>query len=82
MSYYAVQTILINQLDMRHCIARWVPKLLTHKQMKACMDICSELLRLCSPDESSFIDQIVMGDESWFHFYEPETKQQSSQLIA
>ena len=30
-------------------------------------------------NEKDFLDRIVTGDESWFHYYEPETKSQSSQ---
>jgi hypothetical protein len=26
-----------------------------------------------------FLDRIITTDESWFHYYDPETKQQSSQ---
>jgi len=46
-----------------------------HKgQQKA---ITSELLQRYRHEGDDFLHRIVTGDESWFHHFEPETKQQS-----
>ncbi|PNF27435.1 hypothetical protein B7P43_G16882 [Cryptotermes secundus] len=72
----AVQEM-IESLGYRKVCARWVPQLLTkdHKgQRKA---ITSELLQRYRHECSDFLLCIVTGDESWFHHFEPEMKQQS-----
>jgi histone-lysine N-methyltransferase SETMAR len=81
LSYYAVQTILTEHLGMSRVVARWVPKLLNKKQLKDRADTSKELLDLYNADPNNFINQLITGDESWFHFFEPETKQQSSQWL-
>lgn len=81
LTYYAVQSILTEQLQMRRVVARWVPKLLTTQQLQEREKTCKDLLSLHDPDPSHFFNQLVTGDESWFHFFEPETKQQSSQWL-
>lgn len=80
-SYYAVRTILTEQLGMSRVVARWVPKLLNKEQLKARADASKELLDVYNVDPNNFINQIITGDESWFHFFEPESKQQSSEWL-
>ena len=63
---------------MWHVYARWVPQLLTPKQMGVWVEICSELLERFRAEGSNFTDRIVPCNETWVHFYEPESKQQSS----
>jgi hypothetical protein len=41
--------------------------------------MCLEL-RAKANEDSTFICRIITGDESWIYGYEPETKQQSSQM--
>jgi len=72
----AVQEM-IESLSYRKVCARWVPQLLTkdHKgQRKA---ITSELLQRYQHEGDDFLLCIVIGDESCFHHFEPETKRQS-----
>jgi hypothetical protein len=38
-----------------------------------------QLLRKFSQSGIEFLDRIITIDETWFHYYDPETKQQSSQ---
>ena len=42
------------------------------------VEICSEVLECVRAEGSNFTDRIVTCDETWIHFYEPESKQQSS----
>ncbi|GFR70867.1 histone-lysine N-methyltransferase SETMAR [Elysia marginata] len=41
--------------------------------------ICRELLAKFDEDGEDFLRQIVTGDESWVHHYDPESKQQSKE---
>ena len=73
-----IHTIVTEHLSMTRIVARWVPKLLSDVQKNQRKSVCKDLLRRCKR-EKDFLNQIVIGDESWFHFYEPESKFQSSQ---
>ena len=80
-NHNTVHQILTEDLGMTRVVARWVPKLLTQEQKKARVDISLSLLQLLQ-DQPDFLSRIVTTDESWFHYYEPETKAQSSQWKA
>ncbi|GFR68636.1 histone-lysine n-methyltransferase setmar-like protein [Elysia marginata] len=43
------------------------------------VQICRELLAKFDEDGEDFLRQIVTGDESWVHHYDPESKQQSKE---
>ena len=43
------------------------------------VQICRELLAKFDEDGEDFLRQIVSGDESWVHHYDPESKQQSKE---
>ena len=58
--------------------ARWVPKLLLEEQKRDRVKISKELLSMYKADKG-FLDRIITGDGSWFHYYEPESKSQSKQ---
>lgn len=73
----SVHAILTAELGMSRVVARWVPKLLSDAQQLERVRICRQLLHAYRCDEH-FLDRIVTGDESWFHYSEPESKRQSS----
>lgn len=81
LSYGCVWNILHEDLGMSKLNARWVPKLLTDSQKKVRADVCKELLNQYNANPGQFLSQVVTGDESWFHYYEPESKRQSQQWI-
>ncbi|PNF42409.1 hypothetical protein B7P43_G18386 [Cryptotermes secundus] len=56
---------------------RWVPQLLTEDHKGQQRAITSELLQRYQHKGDDFLFCIVTGDESWFHHFEPEMKQQS-----
>ena len=58
--------------------SRWVPQPLTPKQMGVRVEICSAFLERIRAEGSNFTDRIVTCDETWVHFYEPQSKQQNS----
>lgn len=74
-----VLSILHERLGMSKVCSRWVPRMLTplHKQWR--VEMCEENLRLFESDPDNYIAQIVTGDETWVHFWDPETKQESMQ---
>ena len=62
-------TIIHKDLEMSKVSARWVPKLLSEKQKRDRVKISKELLSMYKAD-----NRIITGDESWIHYYEPESK--------
>ena len=56
--------------------ARWVPRMFLPLQKQYRFECCKEFLTLCN---SEIVNQIVTGDETWVHFYHPESKQESMQ---
>jgi hypothetical protein len=57
--------------------ARWVPRSLTEEHKEQREIICSEFLARYEAEGDDFLTTIVMGDETWIHHFEPETKRQS-----
>ena len=79
-SHGSVSTILHDRLSMRKLTARLVPKSLSDEQMATRASVCSALLkRFRSKDD--FLLRLVTVDETWVHYYEPENKAQSRQLV-
>jgi histone-lysine N-methyltransferase SETMAR len=72
-------SVVHDNLLLRKVCARWVLKELmdVHKCMR--LDICSHHLTHYREEDDSFLQQIVTGDETWVHHYQPETKQKSMQ---
>ena len=78
--YGTAQDILTNVLGLRRVCARWVPRLLVPEQKTIRVQICTELQQILSDEGDSFLNKVITCDETWFHFFEPESKQQSSIL--
>ncbi|PNF18456.1 hypothetical protein B7P43_G09006 [Cryptotermes secundus] len=72
----AVQEM-IESLTYRKVCARWIPRLLTEDHKGQRKAITSELLQRYRHESDDFFLCIVTGDESWFHYFGPETKRQS-----
>ena len=53
-------------------------KLLSEEKKLDMVKVSMELLSMYKADKE-FLDRIITGDESWFHYYEPESKRQSKQ---
>ena len=67
---------IVESLGYHKVCAKWEPKQLTENQKRARVQCCRELRQMCESDQT-FFERIVTGDETWIHYYEPETKQQS-----
>ena len=77
-SYGTAQDIMTNKLGMRHVSARWVPHLLLPDQMGQRVKRCHEYCQRYNDEGQNFLNRIITSDETWIHFFEPESKQQSS----
>lgn len=75
----SVITILHDHLVMSKVSSRWVPRMLSPLQKQTRVEFSKENLGLWQADKETFIHQIVTGDETWVHHWDPETKQESMQ---
>ena len=66
-------------LGFHKVAARWVPRHLTEQQKRNHQHIYSSLLERYNREGDNFLNRIITGDETWVHYYEPETKRQSMQ---
>ena len=78
-SWSSCQWILTEELHVKRVAVKFVPCLLSEDQKANRLDVCHELKDQLETDPD-FLSKIVTGDESWCYGYDPETKQQSSQL--
>ena len=73
----SVSLILKDSLQMRRVSSTWVPHFLTRKQMQNRVKVCQEVLAVIE-EQPDFLDRVITVDESWVHYYDPLTKQESS----
>ena len=76
-SYASVQNILTTHLNMRRANAKFVPRVLTVEQKQQRLSISLELRDRATSD-SSFLGNVITGDETWVYIYDLETRVQSS----
>ena len=70
----AAHTILRRDLEMRRISARWIPHLLTQEQKLARVRMSKQLLKQFPKYNNRSFANIITGDETWIHFYEPKRK--------
>ena len=75
MSSERVYHILAEELGMQKLSVRWVPRLLTLENVK----MSEQSLTRFQHNQQDFLFRFVTTDETWVHYYTPETKQQSKQ---
>ena len=68
----SVQTILKKRLDLRKVCSRWVPHLLTKEQKTQCLKCAWELLKTYKGCNGRVISNLLTGDETWVHMFEPQ----------
>jgi Transposase. len=71
--------ILHEILGMRKLLARWVPRLLTPDNKHNCETTSDQCLTLLKHNLKEYLRRFVTIDETWIHWYTPETKEQSKQ---
>lgn len=72
-----VQSILTEDMGMKHIFAKSIPKLPKIKQKETCLAVARDFLQ-CADQDTNFMKTITTSDESWDYEYDPETKAQSS----
>lgn len=77
-----VQKILHEELGLSKMSARWIPKTLNNFQKQERVRTSRDFLNRFQQEGAALLDRIVTGDESWFHYYEPESKLQSMEWRA
>jgi hypothetical protein len=70
---------IIGLLGYTKVCSRWVPRMWTPENKQKCVESCEELLKRYREEGYQFLLNIVTGDESWIHHFDPEGKQQSMQ---
>ena len=74
----AAHTILRRDLKMRRISARWIPHLVTKEQKLAQVRIANQFLKQFPKYNNRSFANIITGDETWVHFYEPKRKIQNT----
>ena len=67
----SVQTILKKRLDLRKVCARWVSHLITDEQKTQRLECARELMKTYKDCNSRVISNLLTGDETWVHMFEP-----------
>ena len=75
----SVETIIHDHLKMSKVSARWVPRNLTDHDRARRVTTSQEFVDLFESDPVKFVRQIVTGDETWVHHWDPESKVESMQ---
>jgi histone-lysine N-methyltransferase SETMAR len=75
----SAHTILTEELGMRRVCASWVPHLLIPAHKRHRVSICHELRDRFHREGSAFLERVVTGDETWIRYYDPLSRQQSSE---
>ena len=73
-----VSEILMQDLGVKHVMAKFVLQFLLPKQKEHRAAVANELIQIAN-NESDFLKKVITGDESWVYSYDLETKAQSSQ---
>ena len=75
----SVQTILKKRLDLRKVCARRVPHLLTEEQKTQRLISARELWKTYKGCNSRIISNLLTGDETWVHMFEPQRRADKKQ---
>ena len=75
-SHGAAHHIVQDVLQFHKVSARWVLRQLT-AELKERVDVCQERLKRFEREGDGFLGRTVMGDETWVHYHQPETKKAS-----
>uniref|UniRef100_A0A1B6M0K7 Mos1 transposase HTH domain-containing protein n=1 Tax=Graphocephala atropunctata TaxID=36148 RepID=A0A1B6M0K7_9HEMI len=73
-SFESVQTILTDNIRIRHVPAKFVPKVLTADRKEPQVLSTAQDLLECVKNDDNFIKTILIHDESWVYGYDPQLK--------
>jgi hypothetical protein len=74
MSQGSAHHIVRDVLQFHKVSARWMPCQLPAELKERRVDDCQELLKCSEAEVDCFLGRIVMGDETWVYYHQPETK--------
>ena len=77
-----VFSIIHEKLGMKKISARWVPRLLSAENKRNRVRAATAALELYLSNPGEFLRRYITVDETWIHYYTPETKEQSKQWIS
>jgi histone-lysine N-methyltransferase SETMAR len=75
----SVEEILHNELNVSKVSARWVPRLLSPEHKERRLVAVTQLLQRHEREGAEFLDSILTYDETWVHYFTPESKRASKQ---
>ena len=67
------------RLDLRKVCSGWVPHLLTEEQKTQRLKCARELLKAYKGCKSRVISNLLTGDETWMHMFEPQRRADNKQ---
>ena len=73
-SLSTVHLILKKHLKVRKISARWVPHLLTEEVKRQRVKVAKKLLQMFPKYDKKQFANVVTGDETWVHYFEPVRK--------
>ena len=76
-----IHAILTNHLHMRKVCAKWVPHLLTAEQKMARVKAAKQLLKTYGKCNKRKFSDLLTGDETWIHFFEPQRKHDNKMWV-
>ena len=79
MSHGSAHCIVHDVLQFHKVSARWVPCQLTAELKEQRVDTCQQLFKCFEAEGDGFPGRTVMGDETWVHYHQPETKRASKE---
>ena len=79
MSHGSAHHIVHDVLQYHKLSARSVPRQLTEELEERRVDARQEILKHSEADGGGFLGRTVTGDETWVHYHQPETKEESKE---
>lgn len=73
----SIEQIMHERLGYRKISARWVPRLLNFEQKFTRWEVCTRLLQRYEEEGENLLHRIFTTDETWVHYYTPESKRAS-----
>jgi histone-lysine N-methyltransferase SETMAR len=68
---------ILHELKVSKVSARWVPRLLSPEQRERRLVAITQLFQQYEREGTEFLDSIVTCDETWVHYFTPESKRAS-----
>jgi len=75
----SVKTIIKQHLRYSKVCARWISHLLTDEHKSTWLQVAQSLLSRYKQEGDIFLDSIMTTDETWVHYFMPESKRSSMQ---